>query len=557
MILQHCSIENFGLLHEYELDLDRGFNSFLLKNGSGKSTLVNFIRAMFYGLEGDRRHSIQDSDRRRYRPWQGGRFGGSLTFSYGGVRYRIERFFGLRKSEDTFLLTNAETGRETFAFSEKIGQELFGMDAESFTNTLLIGQQGLAVHITSDIHAMISPQSESDTEPADIRNYREADRKLKEELNRLSPDRKTGLIYRKKEELAGLEAETRLQSQEQTGRKDALEERIWGSERTLLSARQKKEKADDLIAGLDEDFKDGLPDEEELRARIEELQYDNPDDRDDNVVKVPAHRSPGKGMSLLIFFLAFAGILTLLSGSFLSRNFLTAAGGILIFAALLFLFLCIRSLRDRSDRSEAYRDSSADVQKRKDKRKRELARLLRTEKDLVLYQRLDDYLNLLQEEAEAEASRQNHRDALVRELKKAEHRYQVLSLTREYLQQSMDHFSSQLAGPLLNSFRDYFSRISGVKEVPFRLDADLKLTLTDRGSNRDTGALSQGWQDIVGLCMRLALIDAMYPDDPPFLILDDPFVNMDQDNIQACLDLLTDLAGRYQILYFTCHESRC
>ena len=73
------------------------------------------------------------------------------------------------------------------------------------------------------------------------------------------------------------------------------------------------------------------------------------------------------------------------------------------------------------------------------------------------------------------------------------------------------------------------------------------------------GALGQhdlGYQDLLGICMRLALVDAMYPDEKPFLVLDDPFVNLDEEKVVHGNELLSKIAREYQILYFTCHSSR-
>ena len=57
------------------------------------------------------------------------------------------------------------------------------------------------------------------------------------------------------------------------------------------------------------------------------------------------------------------------------------------------------------------------------------------------------------------------------------------------------------------------------------------------------------------LCYRLALIDNMYV-DKPFIILDDPFVNLDAKNLKMALDLTKKLSGKAQIIYFTCIDSR-
>jgi uncharacterized protein YhaN len=52
------------------------------------------------------------------------------------------------------------------------------------------------------------------------------------------------------------------------------------------------------------------------------------------------------------------------------------------------------------------------------------------------------------------------------------------------------------------------------------------------------------------------MLDAMYPSEKPFLVLDDPFASMDDDRLRSCLQAIRVLSCRFQILYFTCHSSR-
>ena len=43
-------IENFGCLHQYDLEFRDGLTVIREPNGFGKTTLAEFIRAMFYGF---------------------------------------------------------------------------------------------------------------------------------------------------------------------------------------------------------------------------------------------------------------------------------------------------------------------------------------------------------------------------------------------------------------------------------------------------------------------------------------------------------------------------
>ena len=52
------------------------------------------------------------------------------------------------------------------------------------------------------------------------------------------------------------------------------------------------------------------------------------------------------------------------------------------------------------------------------------------------------------------------------------------------------------------------------------------------------------------------MIEAMYKEETPFLIFDDPFVNLDNDRVRAGVNILKRISDNYQIIYFTCHESR-
>ena len=82
------------------------------------------------------------------------------------------------------------------------------------------------------------------------------------------------------------------------------------------------------------------------------------------------------------------------------------------------------------------------------------------------------------------------------------------------------------------------------------------MALYDGDSAHDVAGYSTGYQDLLDICFRMALIDTVFQAEPPFLIMDDPFTSLDEEKIRRAFLLLETLASRYQVIYFTCHPSR-
>lgn len=145
MKLLECYVDNFGKLSSFSHSFEDGLNLIIGKNGCGKTTLSVFIKTMLFGFE-IKKNTKEETDRKRYFPWQGGRYGGSLTFENEGKRYRIERSFGHKPSEDSFAVYDVESGTISSAFTEKVGEELFGIDADGFERTVFLSEKKFAVN---------------------------------------------------------------------------------------------------------------------------------------------------------------------------------------------------------------------------------------------------------------------------------------------------------------------------------------------------------------------------------------------------------------------------
>lgn len=204
MRLISCHIDNYGKLSDFDISFDEKLNVVSRENGFGKSTLASFLKAMFYGFSG-KKQSVLENERKHYKPWKGEQFGGSLVFEAEGNKYRITRHFGSKEGEDEFELRNEDTGLVSERFSDRIGEELFGLDKESFERTVFISQSDVVIAgATDSISAKMGNLVESGN---DLENCSAACSKITTVMNRLTPKRATGELSKIKAEISGLERE--------------------------------------------------------------------------------------------------------------------------------------------------------------------------------------------------------------------------------------------------------------------------------------------------------------------------------------------------------------
>lgn len=138
-----CYIESFGKLRSFKYSFRDGLNSIIAENGYGKTTLSVFIKCMLYGMEDTKKQGLEENDRKHYIPWQGGRCGGYLSLEIAGKRYRIERSFSTKASEDTFALYDLETGKESNDFGADLGIGALGIDRDGFERTVFLSERNL------------------------------------------------------------------------------------------------------------------------------------------------------------------------------------------------------------------------------------------------------------------------------------------------------------------------------------------------------------------------------------------------------------------------------
>lgn len=733
-----CHIDNFGNLQNLDVQLVDGLNIAVQENGWGKSTFAAFIRVMFYGFRGDGRRTPEENERLKYMPWQGGTYGGQLVFKTDGRLYRIERTFGARPKEDTFALFDDRTNMPSKDFSSSVGEELFGMNHESFLRTVFIAQQDVPSRVTDDIHARIGGL---DDDASDMNRYEEAQKRLKKKADRLNPGRVTGAIYKKNSHLTELtavmaQAQSRQEEAERLAlsisreeahqkeltaeldrlqKKSDLESRPLNRQRKLDQYRALCERAEEAQQREEEllsAFPEHVPELKEADERLDELgelealnaharrcaltaeeadelaeltlRYrghgrvradgadpdlsDSRDFRDYlDYAEDMDHRGGWKFVLVWIFF--FLGIAAALAGYlfFWERNtqmgmMITAAGGVVAAISLAARFLLgSRRKNDRfHDRTGAYEDEISrynelldqkaeydSVRQDIDRTGEDLLSFLQAQgitkspddlpdlRDALMelrdrirdlnrarsetdaceeerdayaekYDITEEERAVLLEDAESgdaptgtdanvgedlagsirrvseEAARsresirslQEQLDAAQnslneclhahdryeeesRELDAMQDEYNIITKASEYLAKAREAYSSHYMKPILDAFRACFRILTGGEEAEFEINSDLEIMLRAYGKLHSVRSLSEGWQDLIAICRRIALVDAMYPGEKPFLILDDPFVNLDTVKVKGGMKLLRELGRDYQILYFTCSDSRC
>lgn len=190
MKLIRCHIENFGVLSDFNFTFSDGLTTICQNNGFGKSTFAAFIKAMFYGFPRTGARNIVENERKRYDPWQGGKYGGYLEFEAQGISYRVTRYFGKTAAKDTFSLLNLNTRQPSTAFSEKLGEELFRLDADSFARSTYVPQLSASdMEATTSIRTKLSNLVD-DTN--DLSNYDTAEKKLRDYRTRFRAYRGDG-----------------------------------------------------------------------------------------------------------------------------------------------------------------------------------------------------------------------------------------------------------------------------------------------------------------------------------------------------------------------------
>ena len=141
-------------------------------------------------------------------------------------------------------------------------------------------------------------------------------------------------------------------------------------------------------------------------------------------------------------------------------------------------------------------------------------------------------------------------------LKAYKEKHELVSDTMQALKNAEQALKDKYVAPIKERFSVYAEALERVLDEKVSMDPDFRIVFERGGEARSDKHLSAGERSLCGLCLRLALIDNMYETEKPFIVMDDPFVHLDETHLVRTKALVGELAKDKQIVYFCCHESR-
>lgn len=136
-------------------------------------------------------------------------------------------------------------------------------------------------------------------------------------------------------------------------------------------------------------------------------------------------------------------------------------------------------------------------------------------------------------------------------------KHNLLTLTKECMLEAKENLAEKYMGDMSLNFKKYLKELNSHKTDSYQIDINLDVKVEHEGELYDGSQLSRGMKDLVQLCLRMALVESVYKDvEKPILVLDDPFINLDNTRLNNAVELLKKISQEYQIIYFICHNSR-
>ena len=175
---------------------------------------------------------------------------------------------------------------------------------------------------------------------------------------------------------------------------------------------------------------------------------------------------------------------------------------------------------------------------------------------LVEYTQKSEAIRLADQSLIAYPEIQQEISTLYEEKQKMQSTLSMLKRTIQMITQAKENLANRYLSRVENLFNQYMKIWLNNEQIRGILDIDFNIRIEEGDAEHVAEGYSTGYCDMMDFCMRLALVDTLFENEQPFLIMDDPFVNLDEERLDKALELLDVLSSTKQVIYFVCHPIR-
>lgn len=139
------------------------------------------------------------------------------------------------------------------------------------------------------------------------------------------------------------------------------------------------------------------------------------------------------------------------------------------------------------------------------------------------------------------------------EIKLKENKLRAIELSIKYMNEALEEVRSQVIPILNEKITDNFRYITGDKYIEVILGDNYEMLVRDNNNLFKGKYLSNGTLDQLYLSLRVALIQLIFKDEDDIIILDDAFVQYDDNRCKRALNTIIHLI-KGQVIIFTCQK---
>ena len=119
-----------------------------------------------------------------------------------------------------------------------------------------------------------------------------------------------------------------------------------------------------------------------------------------------------------------------------------------------------------------------------------------------------------------------------------------------------EHLDQQAFLGLKKDIESFISNMTDHRYEQIKIDESLPTGFVrSNGNVVETDLLSTGTLDVLGLALRLSMANYFLKEQEAFLVMDDPFVDMDPGRQSNAANLLKEYSKTKQLIVFTCHPT--